>query len=150
MKQLSTQSTPCLIMHCLFSFKVWACWVYFSNKSEWHNERMELSWLYLIKFDQVCAQCRSNLPRSTVVSLPGRQGEADKLWSHADNLLDAPSALFMKQGLEHLQMACHFLLPSITMAICCTHWRGRGGGNLQLSLAKQEHIGLRTNRYIHR
>lgn len=34
----------------------------FPNKTKWHNERMELSWLYLIEFDQVSAQCRSNLP----------------------------------------------------------------------------------------
>lgn len=102
-------------------FKVWACRVYFSNKTKWHNERMELSRLYLIEFDQVPAQCRSNLPRSTVVSLPGRQGRPINFEACAENLLAAPSALFMMQGLEHLQMACHFLLPSITMAICCTH-----------------------------
>lgn len=68
MEPLSAHSRlRCLIIHWLFSslychLEVWARWVYFSNKTEWHNERMELSWLYLIEFDQVPAQCRSNLP----------------------------------------------------------------------------------------
>lgn len=48
-----------------FSFVVSRCehgGFIFPKKTKWHNERMELSWLYLIEFDQVPAQCRSNLP----------------------------------------------------------------------------------------
>lgn len=153
MEQLSTEPSSLLnnsravfAFHC--RFKAWARWVYFSNKTKWHNERMELSWLYLIEFDQVPARCRSNLPQHCSLS-PSETGEADKLWSlrweparctlciiHDPGTRASSNGLSFPFTLHHNGHMLHTLEEGI------------GESNLQLSLAKQEHI--HTNRYIHR
>lgn len=62
--KLSKHSNLCSILHGSTSpavVEVQASRVYFSNKTKGNSEMMELSWLYLIEFDQVPACCLSNL-----------------------------------------------------------------------------------------
>lgn len=143
---LSTQSTFCSIIHKVISLcisEARARRVCFPNKTKWHNGMMELSWLYLIEFDQILARCLSNLPSALQSHSQGDRGRPINFEAYAA----APFALCMRQGLEHLQMACHFLLPSITMAICCTHYRGEDEG--KQSAGKSTQTGTHTYQKLH-